>query len=60
MEHPLCMDDFVSRKLSEMDGYSQMSFSVEFYSVEFSCLLENKQTALNYCFLNEGNASKVV
>lgn len=54
------MDDFVSRKLSEVDGYSQMSVSFEFYSVEFFCLLEDKQTALNYCFLNEGNASKVV
>lgn len=43
-----------------MDVYSQMSLPVDFYSIEFFCLLKNKQTALNYCFLNEGNASKVV
>jgi len=53
------MDDFVSRKPSDMDRCSQMSLSVEFYSVEFFCLLENEQTALNYCFLNEGIAGKV-
>lgn len=54
MELLLDVGDFV------MDGCSQMSLSAEFCAIEFFCLLENKQTALSYCFLNEGNANKVV